>query len=72
MQIKRLQSASKSPIFSHFSETQSGLSTVRAYGAQDIFAKQMEKYIDEYYVFQYSNMASSRWLALRLEIVSTE
>lgn len=69
-QLKRLQSASKSPIYSHFSETQSGVSTIRAYGAQKAFVVQMEGNIDEYYVFHYSHAVSNRWLALRLEIVN--
>jgi ATP-binding cassette subfamily C (CFTR/MRP) protein 1 len=33
-QLRRLNSASKSPIFSHFGETLTGVSTIRAFGAQ--------------------------------------
>jgi len=36
-QIKRLQSVTKSPVFSHFSETQSGVATIRAYQLQAKF-----------------------------------
>nr|QUF59452.1 ATP-binding cassette transporter Abcc1-7 [Brachionus angularis] len=68
-QLKRMQSASKSPIFSHFSECQAGVSTVRAYGAQGRFIKIMENNIDENLVYYYCNTASNRWLALRLEII---
>jgi ATP-binding cassette subfamily C (CFTR/MRP) protein 1 len=35
-QLKRLQSASKSPIFSHFSETQAGVNTIRAFNGQKV------------------------------------
>ena len=68
-QLKRLQSASKSPIFSHFSETQTGIITIRAYGAQNRFVKIMQNQIDENLLFLYSNTVSNRWLALRLEII---
>ena len=36
-QLKRLYSISKSPIFSHFGETVSGVSSIRAYGEQSRF-----------------------------------
>nr|UOU03338.1 ATP-binding cassette subfamily C1-7 [Brachionus rubens] len=68
-QLKRMQSASKSPIFSHFSECQSGVSIIRAYNAQNRFIKIMENNIDEHLVNYYCNTVSNRWLALRLEII---
>nr|APD26530.1 ATP-binding cassette transporter subfamily C member 1 X7 protein [Brachionus koreanus] len=68
-QLKRLQAATKSPIFSHFSECQAGVSTIRAYDAQNRFIKIMQENIDEYLVHYYCNTVSNRWLALRLEII---
>ena len=68
-QLKRLQSASRSPIFSHFSETQSGVTTIRAYRSQEAFTRRMQTNIDESFVYYYSTTVSNRWLALRLEIV---
>ena len=44
--LKRLDSVSKSPIFSHFGETLTGVSTIRAYDAQDRFVKIIEKRVD--------------------------
>ena len=71
-QLKRLESASKSPIFSHFSESLTGVSTIRAFKADKRFVKTMEKQIDENLVFYFPNIVSNRWLALRLEFVSEQ
>lgn len=69
-QLKRMESASKSPIFSHFSETLTGVSTIRAYNAQNRFIKKMENNVDENLLYYFPNNISNRWLALRLELVS--
>lgn len=45
-QLRRLDSVSRSPIYSHFSETVSGLSVIRAYGHQERFLKHNEITID--------------------------
>ncbi|XP_071965517.1 multidrug resistance-associated protein 1-like [Antedon mediterranea] len=68
-QLKRLESVSRSPIYSHFSETITGTSTIRAYKRQSEFIKQNELLIDENQVTYYPNICSNRWLALRLEFV---
>ena len=60
-QLKRLQSASKSPIFSHFSETQVGVSTIRAYSGQEWTIEAMEDKINEYIVNYYCNIVSNRY-----------
>uniref|UniRef100_A0A673HVS9 ABC-type glutathione-S-conjugate transporter n=1 Tax=Sinocyclocheilus rhinocerous TaxID=307959 RepID=A0A673HVS9_9TELE len=46
-QLRRLDSVSRSPIYSHFGETISGLSVIRAYGHQQRFLKQNEDTIDQ-------------------------
>ena len=59
-QLRRLNSASKSPIFSHFGETLTGLGTIRAYNAQTRFIKTMEDKIDDNLVFYYPDTVSNR------------
>ena len=68
-QLKRMESASKSPIFSHFGETVNGVSTIRAYSAQKRFIRIMERHVDENLLYYFPNNISNRWLALRLEFV---
>ncbi|XP_026080611.1 canalicular multispecific organic anion transporter 1-like isoform X1 [Carassius auratus] len=66
-QLRRLDSVSRSPIYSHFGETVSGLSVIRAYGHQQRFLKQNEDTIDENLKSVYPWIVSNRWLAMRLE-----
>lgn len=68
-QLKRMLSTARSPVFSHFSETQSGVNTIRAYRLDEKFIEIMQSNIDESLVCSYSSQTSNRWLALRLEII---
>ncbi|KAK7930845.1 hypothetical protein WMY93_007240 [Mugilogobius chulae] len=68
-QLRRLDSVSRSPIYSHFGETVSGLSVIRAYGHQERFLKHNEKTIDENLKSVYPWIVSNRWVAIRLEFV---
>ncbi|XP_062319103.1 canalicular multispecific organic anion transporter 1 isoform X2 [Osmerus eperlanus] len=68
-QLRRLDSVSRSPIYSHFGETVSGLSVIRAYGHQDRFLQHNEKTIDENLKSVYPWIVSNRWLAIRLEFL---
>ena len=62
-------SASRSPIFSHFNETQSGVTSIRSYRVADVFKETMEHNIDESSTFVYSNISIDVWLSLRLDLV---
>ncbi|XP_054157408.1 ATP-binding cassette sub-family C member 4-like [Oppia nitens] len=42
--IKRLEGLSRSPMYSHVSTTLTGLSTVRAFGTQQMFVRQFERF----------------------------
>ncbi|XP_066179868.1 ATP-binding cassette sub-family C member 2 isoform X2 [Sylvia atricapilla] len=70
-QLRRLDSVTRSPIYSHFGETVSGLSVVRAYGHQERFLKQNEVTMDINQKSVYSWIISNRWLAIRLEFVGS-
>lgn len=68
-ELKRLDAVSKSPIFAWFSETLSGLSTIRAYNQQGIFVAQNELRIDRNQMCYLPGISVNRWLAIRLEFV---
>ncbi|XP_076766694.1 multidrug-Resistance like Protein 1 isoform X1 [Xylocopa sonorina] len=68
-QLKRLESVSRSPIYSHFSETVSGAQMIRAFGVQHRFINESESKVDFNQVCYYPSIIANRWLAVRLEMV---
>lgn len=66
-QLKRLYSISKSPIFSHFTETVNGVSTVRAYNQDKRFIQQSQDTVGVNVQSVYPSLMSNRWLGTRLE-----
>lgn len=68
-QLKRLESVSRSPIYSHFGETVTGVQTIRAYGQQVRFIEESENKVDQNQICYYPSIISNRWLAVRLEMI---
>jgi len=65
-QLKRLESVTRSPIYSHFSETLSGVTTVRAYGHQRRFILESEERVDKNQKCYYPNIISNRFRVIWL------
>ncbi|CAE6929912.1 ABCC1 [Symbiodinium natans] len=69
--LRRLDAAARSPIFSHFSESMQGVSTIRAMQQQEralhTNVSRLESQMEAYYL---SNTAA-RWLSLRLQFNGT-
>ncbi|KAA0191897.1 Multidrug resistance-associated protein 1 [Fasciolopsis buskii] len=68
-QLKRIESVSRSPIFSHFSETLNGVNCIRAYGLTEQYAQINDNRLDENNSAVYSSNLAQRWLAILLESV---
>uniref|UniRef100_A0A670ZB18 Multidrug resistance-associated protein 1 n=1 Tax=Pseudonaja textilis TaxID=8673 RepID=A0A670ZB18_PSETE len=68
-QLKRLESVSRSPVYSHFNETLLGVSVIRAFGEQKRFIRQSDLKVDENQKAYYPSIVANRWLAIRLESV---
>lgn len=60
-QLKRLESVTRSPIYSHFGETLTGASTIRAYSMQDRFTLESELKVDKNQESYYPSIIINRW-----------
>ncbi|KAM8825503.1 multidrug resistance-associated protein 1-like isoform 1-T1 [Synchiropus picturatus] len=68
-QLKRLESVSRSPIYTHFNETLLGTSVIRAFREQDRFICESDRRVDHNQKAYYPSIVANRWLAIRLEFV---
>lgn len=67
-ELKRLDNLSKSPLVAQFSETLTGLTTIRAYGRQKMFTDRNMFLLDNNNQAVFLQTSSERWAANRLEI----
>ena len=68
-QVKRMESITRSPIYTHFGETITGGSTIRAYNRAAAFMKENEKRTDMNQMCYYPSICANRWLSIRLEFI---
>ena len=68
-EFKRIESISRSPVFTHLSETMEGLVTIRAYKQvvrfNQLFRELLNKNASSFFCF----VAVSRWLGFRLDVI---
>ncbi|XP_054637104.1 multidrug resistance-associated protein 4 isoform X2 [Dunckerocampus dactyliophorus] len=65
--IKRLESTTRSPVFSHLSSSLQGLWTIRAFGAEGRFQKAFDAHQDLHSAAWFLFLTTSRWFAVRLD-----
>ena len=70
-QIKRWDSVLRSPIFSHFTESLEGMSSIRAYAASRRFVRINQDQLEAQNSAYYLSISMNRWLAVRLEFIGT-
>ncbi|CAK4422344.1 unnamed protein product, partial [Aphanomyces euteiches] len=68
--LKRLESVSRTPVVNLISETNSGLSTIRAFDMTEQFAKRNREAIDHNQSYLMIYRIASRWLQMRLDWLS--
>ena len=68
-ELKRMDSVSRSPIFSHFSETIVGVSTIRAFGVGRQFMQEMLKRVDTNARPFYYLSVIPRWISVRVLVI---
>ncbi|XP_061760631.1 ATP-binding cassette sub-family C member 4-like [Nerophis ophidion] len=67
--IKRLESTTRSPVFSHLSSSLQGLWSIRAFGAEERLTKAFDSYQDRHSEAWFLFLMTSRWFALRLDSI---
>ncbi|KAF9413974.1 hypothetical protein BGZ94_000549 [Podila epigama] len=69
-ELKRIDSILRSSLYAHFSETLSGLATIRAYREQDRFIERNAYFIDLENRPYFMSYSIQRWLGVRLETIA--
>lgn len=69
-QLKRIESVSRSPIFTHFAETIQGVNTIKAYGASHRFIRESNRRVDHNLRCFYPSQVANCWLQIRLEFLA--
>ncbi|XP_031814417.1 multidrug resistance-associated protein 4 [Sarcophilus harrisii] len=67
--VKRLESTTRSPVFSHLSSSLQGLWTIRAYRAEQRFQELFDAHQDLHSEAWFLFLTTSRWFAVRLDAI---
>ncbi|CAG2117453.1 unnamed protein product, partial [Medioppia subpectinata] len=67
--LKRLESAARSPVYSHVTATIDGRSTITAYGREREFAVRLQALVDRQSAANFLYHCSVRWLSTRVDIL---
>ncbi|KAJ7221013.1 ABC transporter [Mycena haematopus] len=70
-EIKRLDAILRSALYTHFSESLSGMATIRAYGVAERFRRDNERLVDTENRAYWLTVTNQRWLGLRLDFLGS-
>lgn len=70
-EITRLDSITKAPLIYHFSETVSGIETIRCFRKEEDFSQQNIDRVNSNMKMDFHNNSANEWLGLRLESIGT-
>ncbi|KAF8258908.1 ABC transporter [Lactarius quietus] len=68
-ELKRLDAILRSSLYSHFSETLSGISTIRAYGEEDRFYNESRDRVNIENRAYWLTVTNQRWLGIRIDFL---
>lgn len=68
-ELQRIESISRSPIYSRFAEAVAGVATIRAYGRSAYFTAQSDALMEENAYAFVTQKAAASWLAMRLDFM---
>ncbi|KAI0633973.1 P-loop containing nucleoside triphosphate hydrolase protein [Trametes polyzona] len=71
LSVKREMSNAKAPVLGHFSAAINGITSIRAYGAQEVFRKELFSRIDKYSKVAVMNENFNRWISARMDFIGT-
>ncbi|KAG6617571.1 multidrug resistance protein ABC superfamily [Phytophthora cinnamomi] len=69
-ELKRLEGITRTPVYNLFSETLSGLPTIRAFRMEEQFSARNRQVVDTNANMYLTYWSASRWLATRLDLMS--
>ncbi|KAL0950645.1 hypothetical protein HGRIS_007433 [Hohenbuehelia grisea] len=69
LSIKREMSNAKAPVVGHFDAAIAGLTSIRAYGAQNDFKTELRSRIDKYTRAARTNYNLNRWVCVRIDLL---
>lgn len=71
IEFKRIDAILRSSLYSHFSESLSGIATIRSYGEMDRFCKANINRMDVENRAYYPTIVNQRWLGIRLDMLGS-
>ncbi|KAF9175702.1 hypothetical protein BGX21_007199 [Mortierella sp. AD011] len=70
-ELKRIESVTKSPLYSHFGDTLVGVSTIRAFGVESRFMEEVLVKLDNHNAPFYFLWMCNRWLSIRVDFMGS-